>query len=341
MCGGAYWRGGCMNKAHTDKIPAYTLSRTLSLEVVRVTEASAVAAARLMGRGDEREAEEAAVSAMRAELDELDIQGEIVVGEGDAQAVSKLYVGEKVGTGTGPAVDIAVDPVEGTSLTAKAMPNAMAVMALAEKGALLKVPDVYMEKIAIGPGYKDGLVDLDKTPAENIQALAKARGVNVGDITACILDRPRHARLVALVRETGARVALITDGDIAGVIHTSDRSTGIDIYMGQGGAPEGVLAAAALRCVGGQMQARLFLRSDEEKRAAHALGIEDFSRIYTMEDMAKGDVIFAATGITDGSMLNGIKFRGNEVTSHTVVMRSITGTIRWVQGRHIRVGKFA
>jgi fructose-1,6-bisphosphatase II / sedoheptulose-1,7-bisphosphatase len=319
---------------------AETLNRTLSLELVRVTEASAVAAARLMGRGDEREAEESAVAAMRAQLDQLDIDGEIVIGEGDAASEGALRVGEKVGTGKGPKVDIAVDPVEGTTLTAKAMPNAMAVIALAARGALLKVPPLYMEKVAIGRGYEEGIVSLEQSPAENIRALARARAVEVGDITACVLDRPRHARLVAEIREAGARVALITDGDIAGVIHTSDKNTGIDIYLGQGGAPEGVLAAAALRCVGGQMQGRLVYRNDDDKKLAYGFGIEDLNRIYTLDDMAAGDVIFAATGITNGSMLAGVKFSGAEVTSQTVVMRSSTGTVRWITGRHLRSGKF-
>lgn len=316
------------------------LSRTLALELARVTERGAVAAAYLAGRGDEKAADQAAVDAIRKELNSLEIDGVVVIGEGERDEAPMLYIGEKVGTGKGPKVDIALDPLEGTTLTAKNMPNAMAVVAMAEGGSLLNAPDVYMDKIAIGGGLPEGVVDLDRSPTENVQALAKAKGVDVSHITACILDRPRHADIIREVREAGAKVTLITDGDIAGVIATTDASTGIDIYLGIGGAPEGVLAAAALRCIGGQMQGRLVTNNEEQKARAARMGIEDFNRKYNMEEMASGDVIFAATGVTDGSMLEGIHFNGPAVSTHTIVMRSSTGTVRSIKATHTQMEKF-
>jgi len=311
------------------------LDRSLTLELGRVTEAAAIAAVDLVGRGDERTADQVAVDAMRTALNNLDIDGTVVIGEGERDEAPMLYIGEKVGTGNGPKVDIALDPLEGTTLTAKAMPNALAVTALAQGGSLLNAPDVYMDKIAIGGGYPDGLVDLDKEPAENIKALADAKGVEPSQINVCVLDRTRHADIIANIRAVGARVSLITDGDIAGVIETTDPSTGIDMYMGQGGAPEGVLAAAALRCIGGQMQARLVFRNDEERGRAHRIGIEDLDRKYSMTDLAGGDVMFAATGVTDGSMLKGIHRSGDRLTTDTVVMRSATRTVRWIRAQHL------
>jgi fructose-1,6-bisphosphatase II / sedoheptulose-1,7-bisphosphatase len=317
------------------------LDRVLALELVRVTERAAVAASRLRGRGDERAADQAAVDAMRRELNELDIDGTVVIGEGERDEAPMLYIGEKVGTGRGPKVDIALDPLEGTTIAAKAMPNALAVIALAEAGSLLHAPDVYMDKIAIGGGYAPGLVDLDRPAGENIAALAEAKGVPVCEITACILDRPRHAELIAAVRAAGAAIQLIGDGDIAGVINTTNPAeTGIDIYIGIGGAPEGVLAAAALRCIGGQMQGRLVTSRAEQKERGRSMGIEDFDRKYDMNEMASGDVIFAATGVTDGSMLSGVKIAGGAIYTDTVVMRSSTGTTRWIKARHTELSKF-
>ena len=317
------------------------LSRTLSLELVRVTERAAVAASRLSGRGDEKEADQAAVDAMRQELNDLDIDGVVVIGEGERDEAPMLFIGEEVGTKNGPKVDIALDPLEGTTLTAKNMQNALAVVALAEGGTLLNAPDVYMDKIAIGGGYPDGIVDLDASPADNIKALAQAKGVDVSEICACVLDRPRHASLIAAIREVGARVALISDGDIAGVIATTDRTTGIDIYIGVGGAPEGVLAAAALRCIGGQMQGRLVTTNEEQKKRAASMGVKDFDAKYSMHEMASGDVIFAATGVTDGSMLDGIKVTPEGVSTHTIVMRASTGTVRRIRAFHRADSKFA
>ncbi|HEY7669355.1 MAG TPA: class II fructose-bisphosphatase [Hyphomicrobium sp.] len=308
------------------------LDRVLVLEVTRVTEAAAIAAARLRGRGHEKAADKAAVDAMRRELAKLAIRGTVVIGEGEMDEAPMLYIGEKVGSGEGPEVDIAVDPLEGTTICAKAMPNALAVLAIAERGGLLHAPDMYMNKIAIGPGYAPGLVDLDASPADNLNALAKAKGVPIGEITACILDRPRHAELIAAVREAGAAVQLIPDGDIAGVIWTTDPGeTGIDIYLGQGGAPEGVLAAGALRCIGGQMQGRLMPQNEDERARAHAMGIKDINRKYMLEDMASGDVIVSATGVTDGSLLDGVRFRGDFAETESVVLRSQTGTVRRIK----------
>ena len=309
------------------------LDRAFALEAVRVTEAAAMAAAGQIGRGDEHAADQAAVEAMRAAFNILPIDGTVVIGEGERDEAPMLYIGEKVGSG-GIAVDIALDPLEGTTLTAKALPNALAVMAMAEPGTLLNAPDTYMDKIAIGGGYPDGTIDLDADPAENIMSLARAKGVAPGAITACVLDRPRHAGLIEKIRGAGAAVRLITDGDVAGVIATSDPATGIDIYLGQGGAPEGVLAAAALRCVGGQIQARLLFKKEEERVRASRLGITDFNRKYSLMDLAAGDVVFSATGVTDGSMLKGVHREGNFLTTESVVMRSATSTVRWIRARH-------
>jgi fructose-1,6-bisphosphatase II / sedoheptulose-1,7-bisphosphatase len=310
------------------------------LELARVTERAAVAAAKLIGRGDEKAADQAAVDAMRRELNALNIDGEVVIGEGERDEAPMLYIGEKVGTGDGPKVDIALDPLEGTTLTAKGMGNALAVVAMAEGGSLLNAPDVYMDKIAIGGGYPANTVDLDADPADNVKAVAKAKGVDVGLVNVCILDRPRHAEMIGKVRAAGARVTLISDGDIAGVIHCTDPSTGIDIYMGTGGAPEGVLAAAALRCTGGQMQGRLVTTDEGQKERARKMGIEDFDRKYTAEEMASGDVVLSATGVTTGSMLTGIVQQGNEIWTDTLLMRSSTGTIRWIKARHTDPDKF-
>jgi fructose-1,6-bisphosphatase II / sedoheptulose-1,7-bisphosphatase len=317
------------------------LQRVLTLELVRVTERAAVAAARLRGRGDEMAADQAAVDAMRRELNRLPIAGTVVIGEGERDAAPMLYIGEKVGTGDGPEVDIALDPLEGTTITAKALPNALAVIAMAEAGSLLHAPDVYMDKIAIGPGYPRGLVELAAVPGENIEKLAKAKGVPVAEITACILDRPRHAKLIEAVRKAGAAIRLIGDGDVAGVIHTTDpEETGIDIYMGIGGAPEGVLAAAALRCIGGQMQGRLMLDTKEKRERASHMGIDDPARIYTIEEMARGDVLFAATGVTAGNLLSGVRFTNSAIMTESIVMRSSTGTVRRIEAEHRDFEKF-
>ena len=317
------------------------LNRVYALELARVTERAAVAAAHHRGRGNEIAADQAAVDAMRAELNTLDIAGTVVIGEGERDEAPMLYIGEKVGNGKGPEVDIALDPLEGTTLCAKSMPNSLAVLAMSEKGGMLNAPDTYMEKIAIGGGYPDGLVSLDAGPAENIRELAKAKGVPTHQITACILDRPRHAEQIEAVRSAGGRVHLISDGDIAGVIATTNPAeTDIDIYLGIGGAPEGVLAAAALRCIGGQMQGRLVIRNDEERTRATRMGITDLKRIHSLHDLAAGDVLFAATGVTDGSMLSGVRFRTNRIITETVVMRSISGTVRWIRSEHARMDKF-
>lgn len=310
------------------------------MELARVTERAAVAASTLIGRGDEKAADQAAVDAMRRELNTLNIDGEVVIGEGERDEAPMLYIGEKVGTGKGPKVDIALDPLEGTTLTAKGMQNSLAVVAMAEGGTLLNAPDVYMEKIAIGGSYPAGLVDLDADPADNIKALAKAKGVGVELVNVCILDRPRHAEIIAKVREAGARVTLISDGDIAGVIHCSDPATGIDMYLGTGGAPEGVLAAAGLRCTGGQMQGRLVTNDDGQKQRAVKMGIKDFNKKYEMNEMASGDVVLSVTGVTSGSMLSGIQQNGNEVWTDTLLMRSSTNTIRWIKARHAAMDKF-
>jgi len=321
--------------------PSLAIERVLSIEIVRVTERAAVAAARLRGRGNEKAADQAAVDAMRRELNNLPIEGTVVIGEGERDEAPMLFIGEKVGSSHGPKVDIAVDPLEGTTLCAKNMQGAIAVMAMAEGGTLLNAPDVYMEKIAIGPGYPKGVVDLDAAPDENIRALAKAKGVKPEEVTALILDRPRHSELIAAARKSGAAVRLITDGDVAGVIHTADPdATGIDIYIGIGGAPEGVLAAAALACIGGQMQGRLVLDTEEKRTRAARMGIKDPRKKYGVADMVRGDCVFAATGVTTGSMLRGVRFRGGLVETETVVMRSATGTVRWIRAEHRQLGKF-
>ncbi|WP_300536301.1 class II fructose-bisphosphatase [Sphingosinicella sp.] len=315
------------------------LERVLVLEMVRVTECAAMAASHLVGRGDEKAADAAAVDAMRDALNELAFDGTIVIGEGERDEAPMLYIGEKVGAaiGTGPKIDIALDPLEGTTITAKAGPNALAVLAIAEEGCLLNAPDVYMDKLAIGPGYAKDTVSLDRSITENVNALAKAKGVQPNEIIACVLDRPRHEKLIAELRSIGCGVVLIPDGDVAGVIAVTNPETTVDIYLGQGGAPEGVLAAAALRCVGGQIQGRLVFRNDDERRRAAKWGITDLDRIYDTEDMAKGDVIFAATGVTDGSLLDGVKrLKGGLVTTESVVMRASSGTVRWVRGEHRR-----
>jgi fructose-1,6-bisphosphatase II / sedoheptulose-1,7-bisphosphatase len=309
------------------------MARNLALEAVRVTEAAALAASRLMGRGDEKAADQAAVDAMRRWLNNLAIDGTVVIGEGERDQAPMLFIGEKVGAG-GPKIDIALDPLEGTTITAKGGPNALAVIAMAEEGSFLHAPDVYMDKIAVGGGLPAGLVDLDAEPAENLKNLAKALGVEVGDIVACILDRPRHAELIAKVRAAGARIALISDGDVSGVIATSRPGSGVDIYLGSGGAPEGVLAAAALRSIGGQMQARLLFRNDDERGRARRAGITDLNRKYELLDLAKGDVMFAATGVTDGSMLRGVRRFRNGAVTHSMVMRSKTGTVRVMEAHH-------
>jgi fructose-1,6-bisphosphatase II / sedoheptulose-1,7-bisphosphatase len=311
------------------------LDRIFALEAVRVTEAAAIAASAQVGRGDEKAADHAAVEAMRKAFNILNIDGTVMIGEGERDEAPMLYIGEKVGSG-GTAVDIALDPLEGTTLTAKALPNALAVMAMAEPGTLLNAPDTYMDKIAIGGGYPEGTIDLDWDPSDNVKSLARAKGVAPRDITALILDRPRHSAIIESVRSTGAAVRLITDGDVAGVIATSDPATGIDIYMGQGGAPEGVLAAAALRCVGGQIQTRLVFKKDDERARAAKMGIKDFNRKYSLMDLASGDVIFAATGVTDGTMLKGVHFDKNFTYTESIVMRSTTCTVRWVKTRHCR-----
>jgi fructose-1,6-bisphosphatase II / sedoheptulose-1,7-bisphosphatase len=319
-----------MNRA--EPAASSVLDRVLVLEMVRVTEAAAIAASKWIGRGDNMAADHAAVEAMRAALNELPMCGTVVIGEGERDEAPMLYIGEKVGCAqdTGPGIDIALDPLEGTTLTANAGPNALAVLAIAEEGCLLNAPDTYMEKLAIGPGYPEGTIDLRKSPAENVRAIAAAKGVDPSEIVACVLDRPRHDHIIADLRSLGCDIKLIPDGDVAGVIATADPETGIDVYIGTGGAPEGVLAAAALRCVGGQMQGRLVFRNDDEVARARRWGIEDLERIYHLEDMARGDCIFAATGVTDGSLLEGVHRRKGCVTTQSIVMRASSGTIRRV-----------
>jgi fructose-1,6-bisphosphatase II / sedoheptulose-1,7-bisphosphatase len=308
-------------------------NRNLALEAVRVTEAAALSASRLMGRGDEKAADQAAVDAMRQVLNGLAIDGTVVIGEGERDEAPMLYIGERVGTGAGPKIDIALDPLEGTTITAKGGSNALSVIAMADEGGFLNAPDVYMDKIAIGAGLGE-VVDLDETPAANLTSLARAKRVEVADLVVCILDRPRHTELIAKVREAGARIMLISDGDVSGVIATSRSASGIDIYMGSGGAPEGVLAAAALRCIGGHMQGRLLFRNDDERGRAKRLGIADLNRKYGLLDLAKGNVMFAATGVTNGTMLQGVRrFHGGAET-HSMVMRSQSGTVRVIEAHH-------
>jgi fructose-1,6-bisphosphatase II / sedoheptulose-1,7-bisphosphatase len=308
--------------------------RMLSLGLGRVSEAAALASARLIGRGDEKAADQAAVDAMRTQLNNLEIQGVVVIGEGERDEAPMLYIGEEVGTGTGPQVDIALDPLEGTTLTAKDMPNALAVIAMGPRGSMLHAPDTYMDKLAVGPGFRRGVVTMDMSPAERVNALAAAKGCSTEDITVCVLERPRHEDMIAEIRTTGAAIRLITDGDVAGVIHCAEPSTGIDMYMGSGGAPEGVLAAAALKCMGGQMFGKLVFRNDDEKGRAKKAGITNFDRVYTRDDMVTGDVIFAATGVTDGSILPGIKREPGFLTAETILMRSKTGSVRRMNYRH-------
>jgi fructose-1,6-bisphosphatase II / sedoheptulose-1,7-bisphosphatase len=318
-------------------IASPALHRNLTLELVRVTERAAIASAAWRGKGDEKAADRAAVEAMRTELSNVSIDGRIVIGEGERDEAPMLFIGEEVGSGKGPAVDIAVDPLEGTTLCAKNQPDSICVLAMAERGGLLNAPDVYMQKIAIGAGYPEGTVDLDMSPKENIASLARAKGVAIEEITAVMLDRPRHAALLDELRSTGCAIKLISDGDIAGIIHAvNTEDTGIDIYIGSGGAPEGVLAAAALRCIGGQMQGRLMLDSDEKKARARRMGITDPNRKYKTDELASGDVLFAATGVTDGFLLDGVRFRKNDVRTSTVVMRSWTRTVRWITAEHHR-----
>ncbi len=315
------------------------LDRVLVLEMVRVTEAAAIAASRLVGRGDEKAADAAAVEAMRAAFNDLYMDGTVVIGEGERDEAPMLYIGEKVGNaiGTGPRIDIALDPLEGTTITAKAGPNALAVLAISEEGCLLNAPDVYMEKLAVGPGYPADIIDMNKSVRENVEAVANAKGVRPDEIIVCVLDRPRHEKLIAELRAIGCGIMLIPDGDVAGVIATTNPDTGIDIYMGSGGAPEGVLACAALRCVGGQFKGKLLFRNEDERARARKWGIANLDQIYDLTDLAKGDCIFAATGVTDGSLLEGVRRKGARMTTESVVMRASTGTVRWVKGDH-RIG---
>ena len=311
-----------------------SLDRNLALDAVRVTEAAARAAARLIGCGDEKAADQAAVDAMRSGLNALDISGTVVIGEGERDEAPMLYIGETVGTGKGPSLDVALDPLEGTTICATGGPNALAVLAMAEKGGFLAAPDTYMDKIAIGDGLPDDLVDLDDPPATTLAKLAKAKACDVNELTVLILDRPRHEELIARVRETSARIQLIRDGDVAGVIATTRLNRTVDIYMGIGGAPEGVLAAAALRCIGGQMMGRLVFRNDDEKRRARAMGVTDLKRKYTLHELAGGEVMFCATGVTDGAMLGGVSRLPNGARTSSVVMRSRTGTVRMIEAEH-------
>ncbi len=311
-----------------------TMDRNLTIEAVRVTEAAAIAAAEVMGRGDEKLADQAAVDAMRTALNRLQMAGTVVIGEGERDEAPMLFIGEEVGTGDGPKIDIALDPLEGTTITAKGMPNGLAVLALSDAGGLLNAPDVYMDKIAAGPDVPTDAIDLDNTAAENINNVAEAVGKDPNDVVACILDRPRHAEMISAVREAGARIVLIGDGDVAGVMATAMPETNIDIYMGTGGAPEGVLAAAALRCIGGNIQGRLLFRNDDERGRAAKVGVEDLNRKYAITDLAEGDVIFAATGVTDGNMLRGVRRTGSMIFTESVAMRARTGTVRWIRMQH-------
>lgn len=306
----------------------------LSDAMVRVTEVAAIAAQKLAGHGDEKAADQAAVDAMRTAFNSVDFKGRIVIGEGERDEAPMLYIGEEVGTGNGPEIDIALDPLEGTTLTAKAMANALAVLAIAPRGGLLHAPDTYMDKIAIGPGYEEGVIDLDATPAENVTALAKASGRAVEAITVCVLDRPRHADIIESIRSVGARISLISDGDVAGVINTTNPDTGIDLYIGQGGAPEGVLAAAALKCVGGQMQGRLFFRNDDERARAKRVGVTELDRKYSLNELASGETVFCATGVTKGGLVDGVIVKPGVTITDTLVMSSADGMVRKIQSRH-------
>ncbi|SFG15833.1 fructose-1,6-bisphosphatase II / sedoheptulose-1,7-bisphosphatase [Palleronia marisminoris] len=302
--------------------------RMLSLGLARVSEAAALASGRWVGRGDEKAADQAAVTAMRDQLNKLQIRGTVVIGEGERDEAPMLYIGEEVGTGEGPEVDIALDPLEGTTLTAKDMPNALTVIAMGPRGSLLHAPDVYMEKLAIGPGMRPGVVTMDMSPSERVSALASAKGVSTHDITVCVLERPRHEAMIEELRSTGCAIRMITDGDVAGIIHCAEPTTGIDMYMGSGGAPEGVLAAAALKCMGGQMYGKLTFRDDNERERAKKAGVTNYDRVYTRDDLVSDDVIFAATGVTDGSMLHAIKREPGYFTTETILMRSKTGSVR-------------
>ncbi|WP_022681986.1 class II fructose-bisphosphatase [Sphingobium bisphenolivorans] len=313
------------------------LDRVLVLEMVRVTEAAAIAASKLIGRGDEKAADAAAVEAMRLAFNDLYMDGTVVIGEGERDEAPMLYIGEKVGNaiGTGPRIDIALDPLEGTTITAKAGPNALAVLAISEEGGLLNAPDVYMEKLAVGPGLPEDIIDMNRSVRANVEAVARAKGVDPHEIIVCVLDRPRHEKLIGELREIGCGIMLIPDGDVAGVIATTDPETNVDMYMGSGGAPEGVLACAALRCVGGQFKGKLLFRNDDERARARKWGITDLDKVYDLKELAKGDCIFAATGVTDGSLLAGVKrLPGGKLTTESVVMRASTGTVRWVKGEH-------
>ncbi|HRJ01483.1 MAG TPA: class II fructose-bisphosphatase [Hyphomonas sp.] len=307
------------------------LTPSLADAMVRVTEVTAIAAAKLAGRGDEKKADAAAVDAMRSAFNEVEFRGRVVIGEGERDEAPMLFIGEEVGTGKGPEIDIALDPLEGTTLTAKAMANALAVLAIAPRGGLLHAPDTYMDKIAVGPGYPEGIISLDASPAENIRALAKHSGRKVEDMTVCVLDRPRHQDIIDSLRDAGARIALITDGDVAGVIATTDPATGIDMYVGSGGAPEGVLAAAALKCVGGQMFGRLVFRNEDEKKRAARVGITDLGKTYSLNELASGETVFCATGVTKGSLLDGVHYKDGRVMTHTLVMTSADGLVRYVR----------
>jgi fructose-1,6-bisphosphatase II / sedoheptulose-1,7-bisphosphatase len=322
-----------MSSNTSDHSPEQQTDRNLALDLVRVTEAAALAASRWMGLGKKNEADAAAVEAMRKAFDAVEIDGTVVIGEGEMDEAPMLYIGEKVGRG-GVEMDIAVDPLEGTNLTAKGAPNAITVIALAEKGNFLHAPDVYMQKIAVGPGLPAGVVDIDDPPAKNLRNLARAKRCAVTDLVACILDRPRHEEIIAQTREVGARIMLISDGDVAGVIATTNENAGVDIYMGAGGAPEGVLAAAALRCVGGQMQGRLLFENEAQRERARAMGISDPNRVFSCADMARGEVMFAATGVTSGPMLRGVRRFGHGAVTHSVVMRSKSGTVRYIEAHH-------
>jgi fructose-1,6-bisphosphatase II / sedoheptulose-1,7-bisphosphatase len=308
------------------------IGRAVAFEAARVTEFAAAAAAKLSGRGDEKAADQAAVDAMRRALNQVEMKGRIVIGEGERDEAPMLYIGEEVGTGKGLEIDIALDPLEGTTLTAKAMPNACAVLAFAPRGGLLHAPDTYMDKIACGPGLPKGVISLERSPGENAQLIAEAKGIPITDLTVCVLDRPRHAKIIADLRAVGARIHLISDGDVAGVINTTDPSTGIDMYIGQGGAPEGVLAAAALRCVGGQMQGRLVFRNDDERARAQRIGVKDFDKVYDLHELASGSwIIFSATGVTRGFMLDGVEEIDGSRVTQTILMTSWDGAVRTIE----------
>ena len=310
------------------------LDRNLALEVVRVTEAAALSASKWMGRGDEKAADQAAVDSMRIALNAMDIEGTVVIGEGERDEAPMLYIGEKVGTGNGPKIDIALDPLEGTTICATGGPNALAVIAMAVDGGFLNAPDVYMDKIAVGPGLEKDIVNIDDSPNSNLKNLAKAKSLDISDLVVCILDRPRHEELIAKTREAGARIMLISDGDVAGVIATASKETGVDMYVGSGGAPEGVLAASALRCIGGQMWGRLTFRNNDEKSRADRLGISDYNKIYSLNELAHGEVMFAASGVTDGSMLRGVRRWNSGASTESIIMRSKTGTVRTIIAEH-------